>query len=164
MLRQLCGAIHWHQPVYPQQTGTDSEEPGLILRDDGRLSAVPKMTEMAQACGWCSAAEPFSPESWPHAAELSPRPEKGNDNVACYKCLTQDWRHVWILVDCCQQCRKHIVACRWRHHVFVESMSDFKLKLSLEQVLSHWINMSGTVRVSLSFWLGGMWCCAVRMQ
>lgn len=76
VLGQLCGAIHRHQPVYPQQTRTDSEEPERALRDDGLLSAVPEMTGMAQACGWCSMAKSFSPESWPHAAELSPRPEK----------------------------------------------------------------------------------------
>lgn len=73
VLRQLRGAIHRHQPVHPQQTGTDPKEPGLVLRDDGRLSAVPGATGMAQACGWCSVAKPFSPESWPHDAE----PEKG---------------------------------------------------------------------------------------
>lgn len=73
VLRQLCGAIHWHQPVYPQQTGTDSEGQELVLGDDGRLSAVPEMTEMAQAYGWCPAARPFSPGSWPHAAEPSPQ-------------------------------------------------------------------------------------------
>lgn len=32
----------------------------------------------------------------------------------------------------------------------VEFMSDFKLKPSLEQVLSHWTNMSGAGRALLS--------------
>lgn len=37
VLCQLCGAVHWHESVHPEQTGTDPEEPQRLLWDNVRL-------------------------------------------------------------------------------------------------------------------------------
>lgn len=72
LLRELCGALHRHQPVYPEQTGTDPEEPGLILRDHDRLRRAADGTQRARPrpAPWRCRSPP--PNRSPDVAELPP--------------------------------------------------------------------------------------------
>ena len=82
VLRELCGAIYWHQPVHPEQTGTDSEEQGLILWDHVRLKTVTERTwrdTHAQSPSPRSATRPCGPDSWLYVAELSHATGKRNN-------------------------------------------------------------------------------------
>lgn len=87
VLRQLRGAIHWHQPVHPQQTGADPEGQGLHLRDHNRLRTVSRRD------WWYTCTRPLLCDGGPDAGGpvLQNCPVKLEKGTTCVTFDTSAW-------------------------------------------------------------------------